>query len=229
MSARLPQGSASLGFCVPLLIARNDTLVDGEARLEAARLVGLDRVPCIVMDHLSESEQRLLRLAVNRIAERGEWDLDELKVEFEELLVADAPIELTGFTGDEIDQIILEDEPGAIEKGPLVPDPSAVAVAGLGDVFLLGRHRLICGDAADPEVLQRLMVDGNGRQEARIILTDEPHNVPIAGNVTGGAHREFKMASGEMTEEQFLAFNLSYMEAALPFLCGGGILGTFID
>jgi DNA modification methylase len=177
------------------------------------------------IDHLSEEEQRLLRLAVNRLGEKGQWDLDELKIEFEELILVDAPIELSGFTLDEIDQIVIGDEP-AVEQGPLEPAPGAVAIARLGDMFQLGPHRLICGDATDPIVLRRLM---EGDPPARLVLTDEPYNVKIAGHVTGGAHREFAMASGEMSDAEFLGFNVAWAVAALPHLCDGGIFGTFID
>jgi DNA modification methylase len=217
---------AELGFCDPILIGKENVVLDGEARLEAAKLHGLDWIPCIQVDHLSEKEQRVLRLAVNRLAEKGEWDLDELKIEFEELILEEAPIEISGFTLDEIDQIIIADEAEAVEQGPLGPEGSVVAIARVGDLFQLGPHRVICGDATDPAVIRRLMVDDAA---ARLILTDEPYNVPIAGHVTGGAHREFAMASGEMTADEFLAFNLAWIGTAAGYLCDGGVFGTYID
>ena len=217
---------SAVGFCDPILIGKDSVVLDGEVRLAAAKLLGLDRVPCIRIDHLTTAEQRLLRLAVNRLGEKGQWDLDELKIEFEELILDDAPIEISGFTLDEIDQIVIGDELEAVEQGPLAPEPGAVAVARLGDIFQLGPHRLICGDATDPTVLRLLM---HGDPSARLVLTDEPYNVPIAGHVTGGAHREFAMAAGEMTDEQFLGFNVAWIEAAIRHLCDGGVFGTFID
>jgi DNA modification methylase len=217
---------AELGFCDPILIGKENVILDGHVRFEAVKLHGLDRIPCIQVGHLNDKEQRVLRLALNRLGEKGEWDLDELKIEFGELILEDAPIEVSGFTFDEIDQIIVPDDAEAIEQGPLAPDDGAVAIARLGDVFQLGPHRVICGDATDPAVLRLLM---EGDPTARLILTDEPYNVPIAGHVTGGAHREFAMASGEMTAEQFFAFNLAWIEAAAAYLCEGGIFGTFID
>ena len=84
---------SALGFCVPLLVDRENELINGEASYEAARLLGLDQIPCICIEHLTKNEQRVLRLAVNRLAERGQWDLDALKIEFEDLIVTEAPIE----------------------------------------------------------------------------------------------------------------------------------------
>jgi DNA modification methylase len=218
---------SALGFCVPVLVGKNNVVIDGEIRVEAAKLLGLGRAPCIRIDHLSQIEQRTLRLAVNRLGEKGQWDLDELKIEFEELIIADAPLEISGFEFDEIDQIVLGEETDAVETGPLSPEPGAFAIARPGDVFLLGEHRIICGDATDPAIMDRLM---EGTSEGvRLILTDEPYNVPISGHVTGGNHREFAMASGEMSDKQFFDFNRRWMDVALPYLCDGGVFGTFID
>ena len=217
---------SALGFCVPILIGKNNLVIDGEVRLEAAKLLGLDRAPCVRIDHLSEDEQRVLRLAVNRLGEKGQWDLEELKIEFEELILADAPIEISGFSLDEIDQIVIGDELEAAEQGPLEPDSGAVAVARLGDLFELGPHRVICGDATDPTALARLT---DGDPPARLVLSDVPFNVPITGHVSSGDHREFAMASGEMTDAEFLIFNAAWIKAASDHLCDGGVFGTFID
>jgi DNA modification methylase len=220
-------GSVSaFGFCVPILVGKGNLVVDGETCVEAAKGLGLATVPCIRIDHLTEVEQRTLRLAVNRLGEKGEWDLAELKIEFEELIIADAQIEISGFSLEQIDQIVLGDAIEGAEQGPLAPEPNAVPVARLGDIFRLGEHRIICGDATDPAVVARLM---DGESPARLVLTDEPYNVPIARHVTGGKHREFLMASGEMSAAEFLAFNNAWMSATLPYLCDGGLFGTFID
>ncbi|WP_267361544.1 MULTISPECIES: DNA methyltransferase [unclassified Methylobacterium] len=222
---RVAASIRALGFCDPVLIDGQDGILDGVARVEAAKLVGLSVIPCIVAGHLTPGEQRALRLALNRLQERGGWDLDELKLEFEELALEDGALDVTGFTDGEIDQVLLDDESETVEPGPLTPSADAAAVARSGDVFVLGRHRVICGDARDPAVLAKLM----GEEGARLLLTDEPYNVPIRGHVTGGEHREFAMASGEMTEAEFQTFNLDWIGAALPHLVEGGVFGTFID
>ena len=217
---------AALGFCAPVLIGKDNLILDGAVRVEAARILRLGRAPCIRVEHLSDAEQRVLRLAVNRLGEKGEWSLEDLKVELEELVLTDAPIEISGFSSDEIDQILLVDGNPFVEDGELAPEPGAVAVARIGDAFWLGPHRIICGSSTDPDTFPRLM---DGDPPARLILTDEPYNVPIAGHVSGGNHREFAMASGEMSDGEFLAFNEAWMAAVISCLCDGGLFGTFID
>jgi len=217
---------SSLGFCDPVLIDERNTVLDGVVRLEAAKLLGITHIPCIRADHLTASERRLLRIALNRLSEKGSWNLDELKLELEELILEDAPIEITGFSMPEIDQIVIGDEPAAVETGPLAPEPNAKAIVQVGDIFAMGDHRIICGDSTDPAVLEILMSDND---KARLILTDEPYNVPVAGHVTSGVHREFLMASGEMTDAEFRAFNTAWIGASLGHLRDGGLFATFID
>jgi hypothetical protein len=176
---------STLGFNVPLLIGNESVVIDGDSRLEAAKLLGMSSVPCIRVDHLTETEQRLLRLAVNRLGEKGSWDIGELQAEFNELIIVDAPIEISGFGSDEIDQLVIGEDEDGLEAGDLAPLPGASAIARVGDLFLLGLHRLICGDATDPAIVKRLM----RTDVARMVLTDEPFNVAIGGHVTGGNHR----------------------------------------
>jgi DNA modification methylase len=218
---------SAFGFSVPVLAAPNGEVIDGAIRLEAAKMVGLSQIPCVIAAHLTKAELRMLRLCLNRSQERGEWSFDALKLELEELILDDeVPIERSGFTLAEVDQILIDDDPAALQQGPLAPDATAIAVARLGDVFQLGAHRVMCGDATDPKILSRVM---DGDPAARLVLTDEPYNVRISGHVTGASHREFAMASGEMSDEEFLAFNIAWAAAALPHLCAGGVFGTFID
>jgi DNA modification methylase len=216
---------STLGFIDPVLVDGEGVVLDGVVRVEAARLLGLSKIPCIRADHLTASERRLVRLAVNRLNEKGAWDFDELKVELDELILEGAPIEITGFSQTEIDQITLAEDITGIEVGPLAAGPEANAVARIGDVFVLGEHRVICGDSRDPDIFGRLMAE----DQARLILTDVPYNVEIGGHVTKGPHREFVMASGEMSDAEFVNFNSAWIAACLPHLCDGGLFGTFID
>ena len=216
---------SAFGVCQPVLIDGENNIVNGLSTLAAARASGLDRVPCIRIYHLSKAELRLLRLAINRLGEKGQWDLDELKAEFKDLVLLDAHIELSGFTLDEIDHISLDDQTDGRERGPLEPEGDALAVTRLGDHWKVGSHSVICGDAILADVFNKLM----GGDKARLILTDPPYNVPIAGHVTKGAHREFIRASGELSDEEFLEFLVAYLEAALAHLLDGGLAGIFID
>jgi DNA modification methylase len=222
------QAISSLGFCDPVLIDEDDKVIDGVVRIAAAKAIGLTHISCLRAAHLTPAERRLLRLALNRLGEKGSWDLDELKVEIEELILEDAPVEITGFEPAELDQILLDDEVALVEEGPLEPSSGAAAVSRLGDLFRLGEHRLLCADAADPAAIARLMGQGE-KCLARLILTDPPYNVPIAGNVTKGRHREFVQASGEMTPDEYERFCASFIKASLPHLVNGGLLAAFID
>jgi ParB-like chromosome segregation protein Spo0J len=114
---------SKLEFCDPILIDEQDRVLDGVIRVEASKLLGLPRIPCIRADHLSSSERRLVRMAVNRISEKGSWNFDYLKLELQELILENAPIEITGFSLTEIDQIITGEAPAAAETGPLAPEP----------------------------------------------------------------------------------------------------------
>ena len=215
----------TLGFCAPVLIDRDNRVLDGWVRVEAARQAGLTHLPCVVADHLNAAEARLLRIALNRLGEKGRWDLGALQLEMTELIVEDMPIEIAGFSAIELDQILLDEEPAATEAGPLEPEGTDDPVARLGDIFCLGRHRVACGDARDAELLARLVAG----EAMRLVLTDVPYNVPIQGHVTGAGHREFAMASGEMSKPEYLAFNAAWMAAAEHHLVDGGVLATFID
>lgn len=213
------------GFVNPVLISSDNKLIHGVVSVMAAIELGLPTVPCVVVSHLNAEEQRVVRLALNRLGEKGRWSIPELKVELIELLEAGVQIEDTGFTVPEFDQITLgELEP--IERGPLAPSPRGGAISQIGDVWVFeGGHRLVCGDATDPNVFASVMQGDT----ARLVFTDVPYNVPVFGHVTKGDHREFAMASGELTDKDFLAFNQSWMTCALTHLCDGGMLGTFID
>jgi DNA modification methylase len=223
---RIMNSITTVGFIVPVLIDQDNNILNGVTATEAAKELGLDTIPCIRTFHLTATEKRIVRLALNRLSEKGQWNLSELKIELMELVDEGIEIEDTAFTVAEFDQITLADEIEPAEQGPLAPAVNAPAVARPGDIFVFnGGHRLICGDATDPEVYRALF----GEEVARLVLTDEPYNVPISGHVTKGNHREFAMASGEMSDAQFSAFNSAWMRASIAHLCDGGLLGTFID
>jgi DNA modification methylase len=222
---RVKTSMQSFGVVEPLLIRGDGEIVKGRTRFEAARQLGLEDLPCIVVDHLKDPEIRALRIALGRLAEQGEWDFAALKLEIEDLITLDAPVEAIGFAIPEIDALILPDDPD--RDIDAVPSLSAdqPAVTTLGQIWRLGAHRILCGDAQDPAAYQAVA----GEDLARLVFTDPPYNVRISGHVTSGDHREFAMATGEMTQEEFAAFHTAWMGACLGGLAPGGLLAGFMD
>ena len=200
----------TFGWTNPVLIDAEGGIIAGHGRVEAAKLLGLDQVPTLLIDHLSEAQKRAYILADNKLAENAGWDLEILALELQSLcdLELDFDLEVTGFETAEIDLVIEsleggEDDPAA----DALPerDPDAAPVSRPGDLWRLGEHRLLCGDATKAEALDRLL----DAEVADMVFVDPPYNVAIEGNVSGlGSvqHRDFAMASGEMSEAEFTAF-----------------------
>jgi DNA modification methylase len=197
------------GFCNPVLVDDAKQIIAGHGRVEAAKLLGIDAVPTCQLSHLSEADKRAYVLADNKLAEKAGWDRDLLAIELQGLIELDVDIELTGFEMTEID-VILEEarEASGDPSGPedTAPQPSAgPAVSQTGDLWLLGRHRLLCGDAREQAAYDRLLEGA----KAQFVFTDPPYNVEIDGHVCGLGrvrHREFAMGCGEMSEAEFTAF-----------------------
>lgn len=215
------------GFTSPVLVDETGMVLAGHGRVEAAKLLAMDTVPTLRVDRLSTAEKRAYVLADNRIAERAGWDRELLRVEFEELLTQDLDfnLELTGFETAEIDLLLdAEARDEAEDVPPVEKDDPAVTQSG--DVWLLGRHRLLCADATKSESYLSLL----GEERAQMVFTDPPYNVPIDGHVSGLGrvrHREFTMASGEMSSTQFTQFltmacrqmAASSQDGAIHFIC----------
>ena len=200
---------AAFGFTNPVLIDRENTILAGHGRVEAAKVLGHDSVPCLHIENLSQAQKRAYVLADNKLALNAGWDDEILAEELQALLIFDCGIDigLTGFSIAEIDRAI--EGNGVEEDGDpaddVLPESSVPARCAAGDIWQLGSHRLICGDALDPSVVASLMAD----EVASMVFSDPPYNVPIDGNVSGlgmNRHREFAMASGEMTSQQFTDF-----------------------
>jgi DNA modification methylase len=224
--ARIRAALLRFGQCVPVIVDRDLHIVDGHSVVEAARSLSFDEINVVVLEHLAPGELRLLSITLNRLAETGQWDGEALAMEFEELIALDEDVLVTGFDTVEIDNLIhLQEDSDATQHA--IPEIQPFPVSQSGDLWLLGPHRLLQGDARAPASHRRLMNDG---EQARILLTDEPFNVPNGGHVTSRTDvREFAMAAGEMSPDQFATFNRAWLEAALPFVIDGGLIGTFID
>ena len=208
---QLHQIAASItefGFNVPVLIDSDKVIIAGHGRVEAARKLGMETVPVLRIDHLTNEQKRAFALADNKIALNSTWDLENLQLDMKELSALDLnfDLEITGFETAEIDLLIDgATAPTKADPSDIIPEKQAEAVSRLGDLWLLGDHKLICADACDKASYVELM-DG---EPARVVFTDPPYNVPIDGHVGGlGAvkHREFKMASGEMSPAEFEQF-----------------------
>lgn len=189
----------------PILIDRDGVIVDGDALVTVACQMKLPHVPVIRIEHLSKEELRQLTIALNRTQELGEWDYAVLAEDFADILRIDETFdpETLGFETAEFDRILLTGQEGDSGPDPAdeVQDPGP-AVTRVGDLWVIGKHRVRCGDSLDPAVLDSLM----GNKLAAAVFTDPPYNVRIDKNVGGNGsvrHREFAMASGEMTDEQF--------------------------
>lgn len=201
----------AFGFTNPILADPEGHVIAGHGRLQAARAVGLAEVPTITLSGLSEFQKRSLRIADNKIALNAGWDMEVLQLELSELASIDVDIDLTvtGFSTGEIDVILTSAADPDDEVIPAVP---ATPRTKLGDIWILGDHRVGCGDGRDAGFLQRII--GNGALVDAAFL-DPPYNVRIGGHaVSAGSHREFAMASGEMSEAEFRSFLAETLGAA---------------
>jgi DNA modification methylase len=197
------------GFTNPVLIDSDDRIVAGHGRVQAASIRGMTEIPTIRLENLTEDQIHAYVLADNKLAENAGWDPSILAIELQHLLTIDDPdfdITVTGFEVAEIDSI-LEDEaedPAPDEEffDPVSGEPP---VTELRDLWLLGQHRIFCGNSLDEVTYEKLLV----QRRPAMIFTDPPFNVKINGHVTGKGklrHREFAMASGEMTESEYASF-----------------------
>jgi DNA modification methylase len=197
------------GFTNPVLISNEGAIIAGHGRVEAAKLLGWKAVPTIALSHLSEIERRAYVLADNKLALNAGWDKDILAIELQALVDFSFDIELTGFSLAEVD-FVLDEASDSDPDGRNTADDDVTVISGppvsrQGDLWLLGRHRLLCGDARRADDFATLM-DG---AKADLVFTDPPYNVKIDGNVCGLGtvkHREFAFASGEMSRTQFTSF-----------------------
>lgn len=217
------------GFNNPILIDENGVIIAGHGRWLAAKELGMQEVPVIRLKHLSEAQKRAYRIADNKLTENGQWDYDLLKLELSDLekLELDFSLDITGFDLVDIDVIL---DPGLTEKASK-PDEAANAVpfiseeeivSKIGDIWLLGKHRIICGSSLEELTYEKLFED----KKAIAIFTDPPYNVKIDGHVCNKGsvkHKEFAMASGEMSSDEFQKFLTKAMALQIKYSVDGSI------
>ncbi len=178
----LAKAIETFGFLVPVLIDQDSKIISGSGRVEAARQLGMAELPCVRVTHLDEAKLKAFRIAENQLGQLAGWDTEALGLELKELsnLNLDFSLEVTGFTSARIDSLILEGEPGG-ENADVLPDRPAQPVSRLGDLWILGDHRLYCGDATAPESFEILLQC----EQVRTVFTDPPYNVAVDGHITG--------------------------------------------
>lgn len=207
--AKLAASIAEFGFNSPIIVDGAGLILAGHGRYSAARQLGLTEVPVVRVSHLSKTAKRLYSLADNRLAELATWDEDKLRLELKELaeISIDIDLEITGFDTVDLDRLLAI---GTVEKNDpadLIPEPdlATAPISRPGDIWLLGPHRLICGNALDAATYEALLAE----ERAQVVWTDPPFNLPVPGHVGGLGrvhHPNFPMASGEMSPLEFTGF-----------------------
>lgn len=199
----------TFGFVVPVLVDAAGKVIAGHGRLLACQELGRDEVPTITLEHLTEAQARAFMVADNRLSELATWDDRLLAEQLRDLSIErlDFDLEVIGFDMGEIDLRIegLESEAPEADAVDEVPEPLEAVVTRPGELWQLGPHRVLCGNALEEAAFEQLL---NGRR-AGVVFIDPPYNVRIDGHAGGLGkthHREFAMASGEMSEAEFTAF-----------------------
>ncbi|MEM1395976.1 MAG: ParB/Srx family N-terminal domain-containing protein [Pseudomonadota bacterium] len=211
----------AFGFVNPVLVDEAGIILAGHGRVAAAKRLGIDEVPIVRIGHLSQAQRRAYGIADNQLALEAGWDDEILAIEFQALADLDFDLSLTGFDMGDIDRIIADIGGTSPPDAPLSPEDGP-ALTRPGDLWRIGPHRLICADALRAETYTRLMQG----DEAELVFTDPPCNVPINGHVSGLGkqnHREFAMASGEMTPDAFRGFLGSVYGRLRNASCNGAI------
>ena len=219
------------GFVLPVAVDKNKTIIIGEIFLDAAKALEYDSLPIVLVEHLSDAQVKALRIAYDRIHEESEWDREALRIEFEELqiLIPDLDLTITAFDMPEIEAVLnfdIQADTDPLNEIPPIDEENARVKAG--DLFQLGDHLLYCGDALEEESYARLL----GTSKVDMVFTDAPYNVKIDGHVgNSGAiqHREFKMASGEMSVDEFTIFLTRSHHQMAEHCRDGAILFSCMD
>lgn len=178
--AQIAASIAEFGFTNPILAGADGVIVAGHGRLAAAQKLAMEMVPVVVLEHLSPTQRRALVIADNRIAENAGWDEAMLRVEMEALQLDDFDMSLTGFDADALAELMAGggDEQSGNTEDDAVPEVQETPVSRAGDVWLLGPHRLLCGDSTLAESYAQLLQG----EEVDMVFTDPPYNVNYANS-----------------------------------------------
>ncbi|MCW1924262.1 site-specific DNA-methyltransferase [Luteolibacter arcticus] len=197
----------TFGFKVPVLVDANNRLICGHGRVAASKLLGIDSVPAIRAADLDDAKIRAYMIADNRLTEVAEWDDALLAENFKILsdLDLDFDLEVTGFDYGDIEGLLSLNEDDASDDPPVPSVESLPSVARQGDLWMLGEHRILCGDSLDRSSYRKLFP---GKTRASIVFTDPPYNLPAKdiGKTCEASHGDFAMGAGEMTPAEFQGF-----------------------
>lgn len=218
------------GFTNPVLIDRNNTIIAGHGRVEAAKLLGIEHVPTIRLEALTEDQIRAYVIADNRLAEIAGWDRSTLAIELQHLLTIDSDLDVTvtGFEVPEIDLILSQAAVEPDRDDIFEIDQTNQTVTQPGDLWLLGKHRILCGSSLDEASYKTLMI----ARRANVVFVDPPYNVAIDGHTCGNGsihHRDFAMASGEMNEAEFVAFLTTSLRLPARYSTSGSVHFVCMD
>jgi hypothetical protein len=219
--ALIAESIRRFGMVTPVGIGPDNQLIYGHARVEAAKLAGLETVPVVRIEHFSAQERRAYLLADNRLALEAGWDRELLAMELRELEALDFSLPALGFSLPEIDSLYDDLDHGKADgvdpQDDVVPDAGDRIVTRPGDLWLLGNHRLIQGDARSASVYERLL----GEEMIDVVFADPPYNVRIENNVSSLGkvrHADFAMASGGRC--RLSSSRISSPKASVPLRTG---------
>jgi DNA modification methylase len=202
------------GWRQPIVVDEQDVIIVGHTRYKAAIKLGMTEVPVHVARGLTAAQARAYRIADNQTATLSQWDEDKLPLELMELQKADFDLPLTGFPEDEVLRLLTHPTGEGQCDPDEVPEPPAEPITQPGDLWVLGRHRLLCGDATKAEDLARLLPDG----PADVLLTDPPYNVAYEGKTAN----KLTIANDAMTPEEYRSFLASALSTVTKHLRPGG-------
>jgi site-specific DNA-methyltransferase (adenine-specific) len=206
--SQLAASIKEFGFNNPVAIDADGMILCGHGRVMAAQKLGLTEVPTVCLSHLSDTQKKAYILADNKLALNAGWDNDMLKVELEDLKTSDFNLDLIGFSNEELDEIMNQDEEQEVEDDDynvMVPEEPK---AKLGEIYILGKHRLMCGDSTSIQDVEKLM--GGGEYQADLLLTDPPYNV----DYEGGTDKKLKIKNDNMEDQAFRQFLIDVYKAA---------------
>lgn len=220
----------AFGFKTPIVIDEKNVIIAGEARVQAAKELGIKKIPCLRFHDLTDAQKKAFALADNKLPELADWDTVILADDLIELSDPEFKIDMSdfGFSITEQDLLIEAAHPEDNCEEDDIPLLPVIPVSREGDLWLLGKHRLYCGNAREPSAYEELL----GDETADVVATDPPYNVPIQGHAGGKGkhkHREFAEATGELSDEAFEAWLEEFVTVVSQHLRKGGLLYCFMD